>query len=135
MTTHHRVGRGGFVERNPWTPEEIELAAELYRRAVTNLYGDRRHTAGAEHRVDQIIAEQLHRTIASVELRRTMYGPSYENPRTTGVIPKIVPAQLGPPDCVLAERDRRRELEPSSITARLMGDPLPGRSALDRRRA
>lgn len=132
---HRASTRNRFVERNPWTPEEIALAAELYRRAVTNLYGDRRHTAGAKHRVDQIIAEQLHRTIASVELRRVMYGPSYVNPRTAGVIPKIVPAQLGPPDYVLAERERRREaVDARDTTATLCGDPPKGYSALDRSR-
>jgi hypothetical protein len=32
----------------------------------------------------------------------------------------------------LEERDERMMLEPQSLTAMLMGDPLPGRSALDR---
>jgi hypothetical protein len=34
---------------------------------------------------------------------------------------------------VLADRDRRRELEPRDLTARLCGDPKPGLSALDLR--
>jgi hypothetical protein len=36
------------------------------------------------------------------------------------------------PPGVLIERDRARDLEPRSLTAALMGDPLPGRSALER---
>jgi hypothetical protein len=34
----------------------------------------------------------------------------------------------------LADRDRRAELEPRDLTAWFFGDPLPGMSALDRRR-
>lgn len=37
------------------------------------------------------------------------------------------------PATVLAERDRRRYLAPANLTAGLMGDPLPGGSALDRK--
>jgi hypothetical protein len=33
----------------------------------------------------------------------------------------------------LAERDRRMSLQHTSLTAALQGDPLPGRSALDKR--
>lgn len=38
------------------------------------------------------------------------------------------------PDRVLAERERRQALEPRSLTAALLGDPLPGYSALDKRK-
>jgi hypothetical protein len=34
---------------------------------------------------------------------------------------------------LLADRDRRAELEPRDLTARLLGDPLPGQSALERK--
>jgi hypothetical protein len=34
----------------------------------------------------------------------------------------------------LADRDRRAELEPRDLTAWFFGDPLPGMSALDRRK-
>lgn len=37
------------------------------------------------------------------------------------------------PDEAIAERDHRMTLEQQSLTALLMGDPLPGYSALDRR--
>jgi hypothetical protein len=42
----------------------------------------------------------------------------------------------GPPPEVLAARDLALELrlQPRSVTAQLLGDPLPGRSALDQRR-
>ena len=38
-----------------------------------------------------------------------------------------------PPDYVIAERDRRYTVAPRDNTAALLGDPLPGYSALDRR--
>lgn len=38
-----------------------------------------------------------------------------------------------PPE-VLADLERRRALRPRDLTAVLLGDPLPGRSALDRGR-
>ena len=34
---------------------------------------------------------------------------------------------------LLADRDRRANLEPRDVTAWFFGDPLPGMSALDRR--
>src|SRR6516165_11843156 len=41
---------------------------------------------------------------------------------------------LRPCPLALADRDRRAELEPRDLTAWFFGDPLPGMSALDRRR-
>jgi transposase-like protein len=37
------------------------------------------------------------------------------------------------PSHVLADRERRKNLEPASVTAAFFGDPLPGYSALERR--
>jgi hypothetical protein len=41
---------------------------------------------------------------------------------------------LRPCPLALADRHRRAELEPRDLTAWFFGDPLPGMSALDRRR-
>lgn len=38
-------------------------------------------------------------------------------------------------DAALMEREIMSRLKPQSLTARIMGDPLPGRSALDKMRA
>lgn len=38
------------------------------------------------------------------------------------------------PDEVVAERDARKRLQPRDLTAAFFGDPLPGYSALDRRK-
>lgn len=45
----------------------------------------------------------------------------------------IEPPPIKVPEDRIADRDRRRALSPASITAALLGDPLPGRSALDLR--
>jgi hypothetical protein len=43
--------------------------------------------------------------------------------------------QLPPSDKALADRDRRANVAATTTTALLLGDPLPGRSALDQKRA
>jgi hypothetical protein len=55
------------------------------------------------------------------------------------ILNEVLPFQLSPsvrPDSLaMADRDRREELrEQQSLTAGIFGDPLPGMSALDRRR-
>lgn len=46
---------------------------------------------------------------------------------------RIRPNQTDPKAAQLIESRRNRDMEPESLTAHLMGDPLPGRSALDQR--
>ena len=49
--------------------------------------------------------------------------------------PTPLASSFRPDPLALAERDRREELrEQQSLTAAFFGDPLPGMSALDRRR-
>jgi hypothetical protein len=49
--------------------------------------------------------------------------------------PAPLASSFRPDPLALAERDRREELrEHQSLTAAFFGDPLPGMSALDRRR-
>ena len=46
-----------------------------------------------------------------------------------------IPPSFAPSPLALAERDRREALrDQQSLTAAFFGDPLPGMSALDRRR-
>ena len=55
---------------------------------------------------------------------------------TVGLKPyRFIPKdhRLDIPEDVLADRDRRKELSPESITAAQLGDPLPGYSALTKR--
>ena len=48
------------------------------------------------------------------------------------VVPQQAPV-VNIPDSVLAERAARLALSPRDLTAAIAGDPLPGRSALERR--
>jgi hypothetical protein len=43
--------------------------------------------------------------------------------------------ELRPPVDVLADRERRLGIVPETLGQALLGDPMPGRSALDKRRA
>lgn len=55
--------------------------------------------------------------------------------RGLGTYTRVIRDDAGmhvPPE-VLADRDRRRELQPRDLTALLMGDPLPSCSHLERR--
>jgi len=55
---------------------------------------------------------------------------------TVGLKPyKFIPKEhkLDIPDDVLADRDKRHDLQHDSITAAQFGDPLPGYSALTKR--
>ena len=46
----------------------------------------------------------------------------------------ILSPSVRPCPLALADRDRRAKLEPRDLTAWFFGDPLPGMSALDRRK-
>ena len=62
--------------------------------------------------------------------RRRLRRAQFQNSKTAhsvGGHPVHIPAE------VLADRDIRRLSESRSLTAVLMGDPMPGRSALDKK--
>ncbi len=119
-----------------WTEKDIEVAARLYRQ--------RDHKLGGQSRIFRKIATELGRTISGVNGRFRDHGPNFTGSED-GWRKKIRYANPYPgqshitsfrveiPSRVAAERDRAMELGPQSITAAMMGDPLPGRSALDRR--
>jgi hypothetical protein len=71
------------------------------------------------------------RTKRAIESRREYINNGY---RTKSLkLGDIVKPAERPPAAVMAERDYRMALAPRDTTAALLGDPLPGRSALDRR--
>ena len=55
------------------------------------------------------------------------------NKRAAGIGKDLLTERI--PAHVLIERDMRENISPRDLTAVLCGDPLPGMSALDRRRA
>ena len=114
--------RRQIVPSRGWSEREVVLAAQIFRESI----GMR------NSQIMRAIAAKLRRSMGSVEARFGLFGPSFINPRgnlhpdTANQGTWIVPRRI------LEERDERMMLEPQSLTAMLMGDPLPGRSALDR---
>ena len=106
------------MKAGPWKPDDIALLVDL--RAQGAAIND--------------IAERLNRTVASVHGKLNhIRAERRPRPKAKMGRPPITP----PPDdhriAALAARDRRLALAPRDLTASLLGDPLPGYSALDRR--
>lgn len=104
-----------YIERpkrkydNLWKPDEISLAKRLRNEGHTY----------------SVIAKQIGRTAGAVERKLFRPGRSPEAWRSAFHNPPI-------PEHVAAERERAYSAE-LPIGADLMGDPRPGRSALDQR--
>ena len=104
-----------------WTQQENDELLRLWKTGAS----------------DDRIAEALGRTLSAVqshisELRRRR--ADLPSRRWGGELPRRAEIVKAPPEDVLAERDRALARE-RSLTAIVFGDPLPGRSALDWRRA
>jgi len=76
------------------------------------------------------IAAKLGRAASTI--REIFNRPGRDHKRNPK-LKKIYETSFHVPESVLADRDYRAGLRPVSITAALMGDPLPTRSALERR--
>ncbi len=118
---------------NAWSTEDCAAAAEIFA-AERGVWGGRKKAVA-------LIAAKLNRTKAAVGQRLHVYGVKFAGPARAVICappagrahppgpPTFVPAR------VAAERDHRKLLTAASLTAELMGDPPPGYSALDRKRA
>jgi hypothetical protein len=99
--------------RKPWS--QVEIAEMVHLRDVEKLtfweidarLGRKKGSSNSKYHM--------------VDCATPLHGPA-----EAGANIKITPAQL-------ADRDARKRLEHSSLTAAFCGDPLPGRSALDQR--
>lgn len=119
-----------------WTDREIRIAAEIYR--TTPGVG----THGHQCRAIYLIAHAIRRSEHAVYGRLRKHGETFDGPdrrrkrlRRSEQVPLYrMITSLSVPSQVWADRERRCALEPATITAALCGDPLPGYSALDRRR-
>jgi len=107
-----------------WSDSEIERAARMWRANGDMPVKDKCALIGAA----------LGRETLKVRARFYDYGPAFK-PSAAGRRPLRV---VDPPAVdtgrlrALAERDARAALYPASLTAAFFGDPLPGRSALDK---
>jgi hypothetical protein len=112
--------------RRYWSDEDCGAAAKIYA-------GLREPTIEG---ACKIIGVEINRSYWGVRTRFLKYGPEFCGPRRDAVahhsMSRPVDKPIVIPAWVLAERDRRRSLEHTSLSALLFGDPLPGCSALDR---
>lgn len=108
-----------------WTPTEIRRAAAIWQRDFADHYGED-GPPGAQRATFVTIARVLGRTVDSVANRYVAMGPAF----SAGPRGGAVSAQA------FEDRERRREArDRQDLTASVLGDPPPGYSALDRRRA
>ena len=75
-------------------------------------------------------SRSLGRTIRACYARRDFLRNAAKRRKVTPN--NIVEGHIFVPRDAIAERDQRRELEHQTTTAALMGDPLPGYSALEK---
>jgi hypothetical protein len=135
-----------------WTEDEIAIAAKIYAehpKTVTGYFHDGRPRYWGQAEIFRKIADAIHRPVDGVDSRFRTRGPNFTGPQLSKYRQNqknwYVPSSgrkkafgadqastfIKPPDHVLAERERRYNLEPRDLTAVLMGDPLPTCSALD----
>ena len=102
-----------YVDRKPWTPHELIRARAMRNNGCSYAEVDRRlgrRTGSTQGKFDYVASQKL------------------RDPHIAG--------SMRAPDYVLAERDATRAAaDLRDLTGELMGDPVPGRSALDRKRA
>ena len=110
-----------------FTAEEDEIIRTHSRRAAAELIRVSYTTVKYRWRALHAPEEWGRAKAAKIARDRKLYIPTSRDDRAAGG--RAVPSQEA-----LAERDRRMELQHATVGAMLMGDPLPGYSALDRRR-
>jgi hypothetical protein len=106
------------------TPEQINLAKILHRNGATALQIAAQFQCHGDTVLRIVDIEWRNRRNAQIREARAIRDTRRLGRRKHGAPPR-------PPSEVLADRDRSREAE---LTANMvvLGDPLPGRSALDR---
>lgn len=121
---------------NPLKPDELAMAKRLRHKGVA--WAVIAKTLGRSRiyvRRALDVEFRDHRNMLQanwVKKRQTQLGPPAPKPHRQNN--PLESQRLYVPADVLADRDRRAEIAPSSVTAALMGDPPIGRSALDQRK-
>lgn len=127
------------------TPEQLERAAQMRTRdkitwaKIASQFGVTEYVLrcavdkGYHMRQRALCSNAKRRRQGLPVLERELPGPQFSGPPPVRAKLHIERAFRAPAE-VLAERDRRMALEHASLTAALLGDPLPGRSALDKRK-
>lgn len=113
--------------RTKWTSYECSRAAFLWQRHIVDIYGDNHVPVAVRNRVKAMIATDLNRNVESVCIRFDRNGPTFGYAYAVG---RPQPVEQLAQWAARCEAYSRR-----SPQAELLGDPPPGFSALDQRRA
>jgi hypothetical protein len=116
-------------KREEWTAEQIALAAEIWQREVSDVYGSD-PPRGLRERVIHNIAARIDRKTWSVARRLSDHGPSFGAPMIRGL--GSLEAKRAPPELLVDREHRARAATRRTLTQVVLGDPPPGYSALDR---
>lgn len=112
-----------------WTPEETELARKLLAEGAPEREFERQIGRTKEAAKTRIQTLNYRARRAEADRFRTLSGSRCKKSEY-----RRVEAEAAIPPEVIADSVRRSDA-PRSLTAMLCGDPPPGYSALDRRRA
>ncbi|MCS3725482.1 hypothetical protein [Bradyrhizobium betae] len=111
---------------HPWTPIDIRRAAMIWQRDFADHHGESDGPWGAQGEVFATIAHAIGKTVDGVAARFLRFGASFS----------AGPRGGGPTEQAQADFERRSAArDRQDLTARVFGDPPPGYSALDKRRA
>lgn len=134
-----------WVKRGKWAPAEIERLREVveaygtdWRKVVARMGG--RSTAGCKKQWGRISMPEARREVVRLreQARRQRYRNKYYVNKSTNETHRYVLSDERRRDrervsALIAEVAARPRHPPTATTAILMGDPPPGRSALDAR--
>jgi hypothetical protein len=132
------------MEQRSWSADEIEILKEMLNANKSNKDISRRlgrPPTSVKSRVYKLlngIGSQFPKF--TCEARSQVKRPKGEkrqpdlNPNEVTFLRREQPAKYEPPSAQVIERDYRMKLSRPTTTAEFFGDPLPGYSALDRKR-
>lgn len=118
----------------PWTDEETQRACKMRGDGIDtakigSILGRTAKAVKARLALIAQTDEQRKKRNAYERARRERDNKTFS--RKAGITFEAHKSKI--PDAVIAERDSRYRASHQDLTAAFFGDPLPGRSALDRR--
>lgn len=117
----------------PWSAREIATAARIWREQMTEPATRGEAIFGRKNAVCQAIGDAIGRTVYAVKGRFRDHGVAFISPAAASC-GKPDPARLEPETALGRDALAHARARQSPIAA-MLGDPPPGYSALDQRRA
>lgn len=113
------------IKTYSWTALDVRKAQAIWQREIADHHDDD-PPQGARRRAFRIIAAELKRTVDAVAARHHQFGASFTAGPRAGAASR---------EALVARAERVAAALQRDLTASVFGDPPPGFSALDRRRA